>query len=806
MEEIVILSAVRTPIGKYKGSLAATSAVELGALTIKEAVKRARISEAAVGQVFMGNVLQAGNGQNVARQSSVKAGIPYEVPATTINEVCGSGIKSIILAMQQIQLGEAEVVVAGGTENMSQAPKLTKFDFAENEWQEPFSSMIYDGLTDAFSGRHMGLTAEKVSEEYNVSRQAQDEFAYASQQKANKARGNGDFEMEIVPVQLADGSTLTADEGIRGETTLEKIASLKPAFKEDGVVTAGNASTLNDGASALVLASKTYAEMNNLPYLATIEGYSEVGIDPSVMGVAPISAIEKLLEKKGMNQDAVDLFEINEAFAAASVAVQRELQLPDEKLNIRGGGIALGHPIGASGARIVTSLLHELIQEDKNRGIASLCVGGGIGLALMIRKNETAETQKKKFYQLTRAERLAQLAAEEKLTAEEAAQLANDTVLPEKIANNLIENQISEVATPLGIARNFVINGEEKDVPMATEEPSVIAAASNAAKIMAIHGGIQAKVLERAMVGQIVLQEVADTGFIQQWVKDHEAQLFTTAQQSYPSIYQRGGGLKEIQTRVFSEQGYVSIDLIADVKDAMGANILNTMLEGVAQEIRSGLPEVNVLFSILSNYATHSLVEASCQLPVAAIGKETAEKIASASAYAKLDPYRAATHNKGIMNGIEAVVLATGNDTRAVSAAVHAYAAKNGSYQGLTDWSIEDDQLVGRLVLPMAVGTVGGATKVLPKAQLSLKLLGVASAGELAEIITAVGLAQNFAAVRALVTDGIQKGHMALQSRSLAITAGAQENEIPQVVQLLKQAPQMNLAEAEKILIQLRAN
>ncbi|MGG5315615.1 hydroxymethylglutaryl-CoA reductase, degradative [Enterococcus sp. AZ072] len=805
MKEIVILSAVRTPIGKYKGSLSATSAVDLGAAAIKEAIKRARVSEAAVGQVFLGNVLQAGNGQNVARQSAVKAGVPYEVPATTINEVCGSGIKAIILAMQQIQLGEAEVVVAGGTENMSQAPKLTKYDFIDNDWQEPFSSMIYDGLTDAFSGRHMGLTAEKVSEVYQVSRQDQDDFAYASQQKAGKARSNGDFEMEIVPVTLADGTVFSIDEGIREETTLEKIASLKAAFKEDGVVTAGNASTLNDGASALVLASKSYAEMNNLPYLATIEGYSEVGIDPNIMGVAPVSAIEKLLEKQNMTQEAIDLFEINEAFAAASVAVQKELQLSEEKLNIRGGGIALGHPIGASGARIVTTLLHELIQEDKVRGIASLCVGGGIGLALMIRKNDEAVAQKKKFYQLTRAERLAQLAAEEKITAEEAAQLSEDTVLPEKIANNLIENQISEVAIPLGLARNFVINGQVKDIPMATEEPSVIAAASNAAKIIGEFGGIEAHVLERAMVGQIVLQEVSDPHYFQQWLREKEARIFEVAQQVYPSIYQRGGGLKDIQFRSFPEQGYVSIDLIVDVKDAMGANILNTILEGVAQEIRNEIPGVNVLFSILSNYATHSLVEAVCRLPIASIGQEIAENLASAATYAKLDPYRAATHNKGIMNGVEAVVLATGNDTRAVSAAVHAYAARTGSYQGLTDWAIEDDQLIGRLVLPMAIGTVGGATKVLPKAQLNLKLLGADSAVTLSEIIAAVGLAQNFAALKALVSEGIQKGHMALQSRSLAITAGAQENEIPQVVQLLRQAPQMNLAAAEKILTQLRA-
>lgn len=803
LEEIVILSAVRTPIGRYKGKLAAVSAVDLGAIAVKEAINRAKIETDQVEQVFMGNVLQAGNGQNVARQSAVKAGIPYEVPATTINEVCGSGMKSIIFGMQQILLGEASVVVAGGTENMSQAPKVTSFDYATQEWQEPKSSMIYDGLTDAFSGKHMGLTAEKVAEVYQITREMQDQYAYESQMKAAKASKDGKFESEIVPVALSDGSTLWEDEGIRFDSTLEKISSLKPAFKEDGVVTAANASTLNDGAAAIVLASKAYAIEHGLAYLAVINDYSEVGIDPSIMGMAPVSAINKLLVKVNRTIDEIDAFQINEAFAAASVAVQKGLELPDQKINNYGGAIALGHPIGASGTRIVTTLISELIQEEKQRGVASLCIGGGLGLALMITKAEDQEIAKKKFYQMTQAERLAKLVKEKKLSAKEAAQLANETVLPEKIANNLIENQISECSIPLGVAQNFVINGKKKLIPMATEEPSVIAAASNAGKIIAKAGGIHTHVINQGMTGQIVLRKVTDFKTVTQTISEHKKTLFMIAEKSYPSIYQRGGGLKSIDTRTF-EEGYVSVDLVVDTKDAMGANILNTMLEAVAQELRHLIPEAEVLFSILSNYATESLIEARCEIPLTQVTTEIAEKIAAASEFSKLDPYRAATHNKGIMNGIDAVVLATGNDTRAVAAACHAYAARNGRYEGLTEWVIQGDRLIGKLTLPMKVGVVGGATKVLPKAQLSLKLLEVSSAAELGEMIVAVGLAQNLAAVRALVTDGIQKGHMAMQSRSLAITAGATEKEIAQVSSQLRRAKQMNLATAETIIKQLR--
>ncbi|MGX2945169.1 hydroxymethylglutaryl-CoA reductase, degradative [Enterococcus alishanensis] len=799
MEEVVILSAVRTPIGKYKGTLATVSAVDLAAITITEAFKRSNVKNQ-VDQVILGNVLQAGSGQNVARQASIKAGLGNQVPAMTINEVCGSGLKSIILAMQQIQLGRAQLVVAGGTENMSQAPKLTKFDFETESYQEPISSMIYDGLTDAFSGEHMGLTAEKVSERFGVTRQMQDKFAYDSQKKAHTANISGKFSEEIVPVHLADGTVIEKDEGIRENATLEKMSSLKPAFKEEGTVTAANASTLNDGASALVLAAKSYAIANQLPFLAEIEDYAEVGIDPSIMGVAPIDAINKLLQQRQMTTKQVDLFEINEAFAASSVAVERELALPKNKVNIYGGGIALGHPIGASGARIVTTLLSALKDENKERGIASLCIGGGLGLAIMLKKNSLVKEDK--FYRLSTDERINQLLTDNKIQANDVTELKKMT-LSEKIADNLIENQISEVELPLGVAQNFVVNGEKKLIPMATEEPSVIAAASNAAKLVSQAGGFKTKVLSRKMIGQIVFNQLSDFTIVEKWLTENRLKIFDIANQAYPSIVTRGGGLTDLKSRRFKEK-FFSIDLTVDVKDAMGANMVNTVLEAVANEIQQAFPQEELLFSILSNYGTEALVEATCQIPFEVVSEVTAKKIAAAGRFAKLDPYRAATHNKGIMNGIDAVVLATGNDTRAVAAACHAYASRNGSYQGLTDWWIEDDTLKGRLIVPMNVGIVGGATKVLPKAALSLKLLAVDSAQNLSENIVAVGLAQNLAAVKALVTNGIQKGHMALHSRTLAINAGAKDHEIDRVVQLLKQTKVKNLEQAKAILAKLR--
>lgn len=811
MEEVVILSSARTPIGKYKGSLAQFSAMELGRITVSQAIKKAKIEPNEIDQVFIGNVLQAGNGQNIARQIAINSNIPYEVPATTINEVCGSGLKAIILAMQQIQLGRADVVVAGGTESMSQAPELKKFDYITDEWQLPFSSMIYDGLTDAFSHKHMGFTAENVADNYSIKREQMDQFSFYSQKKAIQASQNGKFANEIVPIEITKDQQLKIDEGIRLDTKLEKIASLKPVFKENGKITAGNASTLSDGAATLVLSSKSYAIKNGLDYLATINEYSEVGIDPDLMGISPIQAVQQLLERQQKSIKDIDLFEINEAFSATSIVVQEKLQLPAEKVNIYGGSIALGHPLGATGARIVTTLLSELYQEKKHSGIASLCIGGGLGLALMITKNkqlEEHENKGKKFYQLTNKERLNELVKLGKLTDEEARQLEFETVLPEKISNNMIENQISEVAIPLGIAQNFVINDKKKWIPMATEEPSVIAAASNAAKIIANSGGIQSQAIERQMIGQIVLKNVTDYAKTQEKIIQYKEQLFDTAKEAYPSIYQRGGGIKDLKIRTFKDQNYLSIDLSVDVKDAMGANILNTILEKITQKLHELLPDIDVLFSILSNYAVRSLVKASCTIPVNKLGKDVAEKIVSDSEYAKIDSYRAVTHNKGIMNGIDAVVLATGNDTRAVAAASHAYAAKNGNYEGLTTWQFDQSQenIIGELVLPMAVGIHGGATNLLPKAKLSLKLLEVKNASELAEIIVAVGLAQNLAAIKALVTDGIQKGHMALQSRSLAIQAGAQENEIKQVTQRLKKAEHINLATAKEILATLRQN
>lgn len=804
MEEVVILSAVRTPIGKYKGKLASFSAVELGQLVVKESLKRAQVNTA--DQVLFGNVLQAGNGQNVARQIALQAGLPYETPATTINEVCGSGMKAVIYGLQQIQLGQAEIVVAGGTESMSQAAQVAKFDFEQEKWQEPFSSMMYDGLTDAFSQQPMGLTAETVAERFDVSRAQQDHFAFESQKKAAAAAASGKFAEEILPILLADGSWMTTDESIRPDTTLEKISTLKPVFKADGTVTAANASTINDGASALVLASKSYALAHDLPYLATINAYSEVGIDPSVMGIAPISAIEKLLASQQKTIAEIDLFQINEAFASASIVVQNQLQLPAEKVNLYGGAIALGHPIGATGARIVTTLLSELKDLEQKTGVASLCIGGGLGLAMLITRHESKK-KVKKFYQLTTEERLAQLVAEKRITPAEVAQL-NQTSLPDTIANHLIENKISEVETPLGLAQNFVVNGTARVIPMATEEPSVIAAASNGARFFA--DGITANSTDRKMIGQIVLQQVTDFAAVIETLQVHEAEVFVTAANAYPSIVDRGGGLRELRFRSFEAAGFLSVDLFVDVKDAMGANILNTILEAVAAKIQSWLPEQAILFSILSNYATESLVTAQGSIPIAklhpdlATATAIAESITAASQFAQLDPYRAATHNKGIMNGVDAVVLATGNDTRQVAASCHAYGAKDGQYRGLAQWKICGDELIGELTLPLAIASAGGATKVLPKARLSLKLLAVQSAAELAEVIAAVGLAQNFAALRALVTDGIQKGHMSLQSRSLALSAGATAAEIEAVSEQLKKATRMDLATATKILTAIR--
>lgn len=803
--EIVIIDALRTPIGKYRGQLKSLSAVELGTVVTKELLTRNTNVAKHIKQVVFGNVLQAGNGQNPARQIAINSGLSFEIPAFTVNEVCGSGMKALSLAKQAIQLGEADVVLAGGTESMTTAPAITYKE--DDTYSKPVPTMIVDGLTDAFSGKAMGMTAENVAEQFNVTREMQDTFALHSQIKAAKAQTDGKFVKEIVPLNI-EGTVFEHDEGIRKESTFEKLNTLKTVFKEDGSVTAGNASTINDGASAMLLTSKAFAQKHHIPYLAIIKDVTEIGIDPSIMGISPIKAIQSLLERNNMNVKDIDLFEINEAFAASSIVVQNELAIPEEKLNIWGGGIALGHPIGASGARIVSTLAHQLEDTDTQYGVASLCVGGGLGLAMLIERPKK-KTADKKFYQLSRDERLTFLQDNGHLSLENRQELENMS-LDEDVANHLIENQISELALPMGVVTDVLVNDKHYQVPMATEEPSVIAACSNGFKMLRKNGGIQSKLAEGLLRGQIVFMNVTNGTVIKERIERSSNEIFIQAEKSYPSIVKRGGGLKRIQVRQFPEDDrYLSVDLLVDTKDAMGANILNSILEGVANLFRQWFDE-EILFSILSNYATESLVTATCTIPFASLsktgdlasGKLIAEKIAAASKVAQLDPYRAATHNKGIMNGIEAVVLATGNDTRAVAAAAHAYAVKE-TYRGLSQWELVEDGLKGTIKLPLAIGTVGGAIRVLPKAQAALDILNVKTAKELAEIIAAVGLAQNLAALRALVTEGIQQGHMSLQARSLAMSVGAKGTEIDIIAEKLK-IGLMNQEQALNLLTDLR--
>ncbi|MDI3533912.1 MAG: acetyl-CoA C-acetyltransferase [Thermosediminibacterales bacterium] len=392
MKEVVIASAVRTPIGTFGGSLATVSAVDLGSLVIKEALKRAKVEPEKVDEVFMGCVLQAGLGQNVARQCAIKAGIPIEVPSMTINKVCGSGLRSISLAYQSIVSGFNEIVVAGGTENMSQAPFLLK----NARWGyrmghgELVDEMIFGGLTDIFNGYHMGITAENVAEKYNISRQEQDEFGVMSQNKAEAAIKAGKFKDEIVPVEIpqrkGDPKIFDTDEHPRFGTTIEKVSKLKPAFKKDGTVTAGNASGINDGAAAVVVMTKEKAEELGIEPLATIVSWGSGGVDPSVMGLGPIPATKKALERAGLTIEDMDLIEANEAFAAQSIAVARELNFDMEKVNVNGGAIALGHPIGASGARILVTLLYEMKKRNAKYGLATLCIGGGMGTSLIVKR------------------------------------------------------------------------------------------------------------------------------------------------------------------------------------------------------------------------------------------------------------------------------------------------------------------------------------------------------------------------------------------------------------------------------------
>lgn len=801
MKTVVIIDALRTPIGKYKGSLSQVSAVDLGTHVATQLLKRHSTISEEIDQVIFGNVLQAGNGQNPARQIAINSGLSHEIPAMTVNEVCGSGMKAVILAKQLIQLGEAEVLIAGGIENMSQAPKLQRFNYETESYDAPFSSMMYDGLTDAFSGQAMGLTAENVAEKYHVTREEQDQFSVHSQLKAAQAQAEGIFADEIAPLEVS-GTLVEKDEGIRPNSSVEKLGTLKTVFKEDGTVTAGNASTINDGASALIIASQEYAEAHGLPYLAIIRDSVEVGIDPAYMGISPIKAIQKLLARNQLTTEEIDLYEINEAFAATSIVVQRELALPEEKVNIYGGGISLGHAIGATGARLLTSLSYQLNQKEKKYGVASLCIGGGLGLAMLLERPQ--QKKNSRFYQMSPEERLASLLNEGQISADTKKEFEN-TALSSQIANHMIENQISETEVPMGVGLHLTVDETDYLVPMATEEPSVIAALSNGAKIAQ---GFKTVNQQRLMRGQIVFYDVADPESLIDKLQVREAEIFQQAELSYPSIVKRGGGLRDLQYRAFDES-FISVDFLVDVKDAMGANIVNAMLEGVAELFREWFAEQKILFSILSNYATESVVTMKTAIPVSRLskgsnGREIAEKIVLASRYASLDPYRAVTHNKGIMNGIEAVVLATGNDTRAVSASCHAFAVKEGRYQGLTSWTLDGEQLIGEISVPLALATVGGATKVLPKSQAAADLLAVTDAKELSRVVAAVGLAQNLAALRALVSEGIQKGHMALQARSLAMTVGATGKEVEAVAQQLKRQKTMNQDRALAILNDLR--
>lgn len=390
--EVVIVSAVRTAVGSFQGALADISAPQLGSTVIQEALKRANLVDSQVDEVIMGNVLQAGLGQNPARQAWLKAGYSQFVPAMTINKVCGSGLKSVMLAAQSVSLGDADIVVAGGMENMTQAPYLLPGARSGLRLGDStmVDSMIRDGLWCAMCDIHMGITAENIAEHHRVTRAEQDEFAAWSQLKAEQAIASGRFKDEIVPVAIpqrkGDPVLFAQDEFPRAGTTAEVLGKLRPAFKKEGTVTAGNASGINDGAAALVVMSADKAKELGLKPLARIKGYANAALDPSMMGMGPVDAVHKLLRKTGDRLDSIDLFELNEAFASQSLAVGRELGIPREKLNVNGGSIAIGHPIGASGARILVTLLHELEKRDGKLGIAALCIGGGQGVAMLVER------------------------------------------------------------------------------------------------------------------------------------------------------------------------------------------------------------------------------------------------------------------------------------------------------------------------------------------------------------------------------------------------------------------------------------
>jgi acetyl-CoA C-acetyltransferase len=388
--EVVIVSALRTPIGQFGGSLKNISAVQLGSIVINAVMERAGINGDMIDEVIMGNVLQAGLGQNPARQAAIGAGLPQHVSSFTINKVCGSGLKAVHLASQAILTGDAEIVIAGGMENMSQAPYITmgaREGYKMGD-QKLIDSMIHDGLWCAFNDYHMGITAENICDQYELSRQEQDEFAAWSQEKAEKALKEGRFKDEIVPVTIPQrkGEPLLfdQDEYVKPGTTVEKLAKLRPAFKKDGRVTAGNASGINDGAAAVLMMSARKAKELGIKPLAAIRANASAAVDPSMMGIGPVPATKKALEKARLSVEDLDLIEANEAFAAQSLAVGKDLQFSKDKLNVNGGAIALGHPIGASGTRVLTTLIHELKRRNARYGLATLCIGGGQGVSTII--------------------------------------------------------------------------------------------------------------------------------------------------------------------------------------------------------------------------------------------------------------------------------------------------------------------------------------------------------------------------------------------------------------------------------------
>ncbi len=391
MEEVVIVAAARTGVGKFGGTLAKIPAADLGAHVIKGLVQRTGVDPKLISEVIMGQVLAAGVGQNPARQAVIKSGLPDMVPGITINKVCGSGLKATHLAAQALMCGDADIIIAGGQENMSASPHVlnnSRDGFRMGD-AKLIDTMIVDGLWDVYNQYHMGITAENVAKKHNVSRAEQDEFAVASQQKAEAAQKAGKFKDEILPLEIASkkGSIVfDSDEYIKAGTTLESLAGLRPAFTKEGTVTAGNASGINDGAAAVMMMTAKKAKELGLKPLATIAGYASAGLDPTIMGMGPVPASQRCLQKAGWTHKDLDLMEINEAFAAQAIAVNKEMGWDTSKINVNGGAIAIGHPIGASGCRILVSLIHEMIRRDAKKGLASLCIGGGMGVALAIER------------------------------------------------------------------------------------------------------------------------------------------------------------------------------------------------------------------------------------------------------------------------------------------------------------------------------------------------------------------------------------------------------------------------------------